>query len=149
MKTTEVGRPHGYGAGKKIKGRKRHALVDTDGRGLLQQPHPASIQDRDGGGPLLQASRRLFPFIERVFADGGYAGQRVAAACIIVEIVAKSRDQIGFAALPHRWVGERFFAWTGRNCRLAKDFAATVDSGTACLYVAFVMLLSRRLARAA
>ena len=73
-------------------GRKRHALVDTDGRGLMIEPHPASIQDRDGGGPLLQASRRLFPFIERVFADGGYAGERVATATrIIVEIVAKSR----------------------------------------------------------
>ena len=69
IKTTEAGGPRGYDAGKKINGRKRHALVDTDGRGLLIEPHPASIQDRDGGGPLLQASRRLFPFIERVFAD--------------------------------------------------------------------------------
>ena len=77
IKTTEAGGPRGYDAGKKINGRKRHALVDTDGRGLMIEPHPASIQDRDGGGPLLQASRRLFPFIERVFADGGYAGERV------------------------------------------------------------------------
>ena len=59
-KTTEAGGPRGYDAGKKINGRKRHALVDTDGRGLLIEPHPASIQDRDGGGPLLQASRCLF-----------------------------------------------------------------------------------------
>jgi hypothetical protein len=49
----------------------RHALVDTDGRCLVIEPHPASIQDRDGGGPLLQASRRIFPFIQRVFADSG------------------------------------------------------------------------------
>ena len=62
--------PRGYDAGKKIKGRKRHALVDTDGRGLVLEPHPASIQDRDGGGALLKASRRIFPFIDRVFADG-------------------------------------------------------------------------------
>src|SRR3984957_13950153 len=112
IKTTEAGGPRGYDAGKKINGRKRHALVDTDGRGLMIEPHPASIQDRDGGGPLLQASRRLFPFIERVFADGGYAGERVATATrIIVKIVAKSPDQIGFAVLPRRWVVERFFAW--------------------------------------
>ena len=112
IKTTEAGGQRGYDAGKKINGRKRHALVDTDGRGLLIEPHPASIQDRDGGGPLLQASRCLFPFIERVFADGGYAGERVATATrIIVEIVAKSPDQIGFAVLPRRWVVERFFAW--------------------------------------
>jgi putative transposase len=109
IKTTEAGGPRGYDAGKKINGRKRHALVDTDGRGLMIEPHPASIQDRDGGGLLLQASRRLFPFIERVFADGGYAGERVATATrIIVEIVAKSPDQIGFAVLPRRWVVERF-----------------------------------------
>ena len=69
----------------------------------------------------MQASRRLFPFIERVFADGGYAGERVATATrIIVEIVAKNPDQIGFAVLPRRWVVERFFAWIGRNRRLAK-----------------------------
>ena len=55
VKTTEAGGPRGYDAGKKINGRKRHALVDTDGRGLVLEPHPASIQDRDGGGPLLQS----------------------------------------------------------------------------------------------
>ena len=54
VKTTEAGGPRGYDAGKKINGRKRHALVDTDGRALLVEPHPANIQDRDGGGPLLQ-----------------------------------------------------------------------------------------------
>ena len=54
-KTTEAGGPRGYDAGKKINGRKRHALVDTDGRGLVLEPHPASIQDRDGGGPLLRS----------------------------------------------------------------------------------------------
>ena len=80
IKTKEAGGPRGYDAGKKINGRKRHALVDTDGRGLMIEPHPASIQDRDGGGPLLQASRRLFPFIERVFADGGYAGETKLSA---------------------------------------------------------------------
>ena len=57
----------------------RVGMPDTDGRGLMIEPHPASIQDRDGGGPLLQASRRLFSFIERVFADGEYAGERYAS----------------------------------------------------------------------
>ena len=55
VKTTEAGGPRGYDAGKKINGRKRHALVDTDGRGLVLELHPASIQDRDGGGPLMQS----------------------------------------------------------------------------------------------
>jgi transposase len=56
VKTTEAGGPRGYDAGKKVNGRKRHAIVDTDGRSLLLEPHPASIQGRDGGGPLLRAS---------------------------------------------------------------------------------------------
>jgi len=80
VKTTEAGGPRGYDARKKISGRKRHTLVDTDGRGLVLEPHPASIQDRDGGGPLLRASRRIFPFIQRVFADSGYAGEKAARA---------------------------------------------------------------------
>lgn len=149
VKTTEAGGPSGYDAGKKIKGRKRHALVDTDGRALVLEPHPADIQDRDGGGPLLCVSRRAFPFIEKVFADSGYAGERVARATIIaVEIVRKNPDQVGFAVNPRRWVVERFFAWISRNRRLAKDFEATIDSARAFLYAASVMLLVRRLGRA-
>ena len=147
VKTTEAGGPRGYDAGKKINGRKRHALVDTDGRALLIEPHPASIQDRDGGGPVLDISRRFFPFIERVFADAGYDHERVTAATIIlVEIVRKLPDQVGFAVLPRRWVVERFFAWIGRNRRLAKDFEATIDSARAFLYAASIMLLVRRIA---
>ena len=61
VKTTESGGPRGYGAGKKIKGRKRHALVDTDGHAVLLAPHTADIQDRDGAAPLLKVSRRFFP----------------------------------------------------------------------------------------
>jgi putative transposase len=64
VKTTEAGGPRGYDAGKKVLGRKRHAMVDTDGRPLVLQAHPASVQDRDGAVPLLTASRHSFPFIE-------------------------------------------------------------------------------------
>jgi hypothetical protein len=79
--------------------------VDTDGRGLVLEPHPASIQDRDSGGPLLRVSRCIFPFIQRVFADSGYAGEKVATATLIaVEIVRKNPDQVGFAVNPRRWV---------------------------------------------
>lgn len=148
VKTTESGGPRGYDAGKKVKGRKRHALVDTDGRALLVEPHPANIQDRDGGGPLLQISRPLFPFIKHVWADGGYNHERVTAATnILVEIVRKQPDQVGFVVLPRRWVVERFFAWINRNRRLAKDFEATINSAATFLYAASVMLLIRRLAR--
>ena len=68
----------------------------------------------------------IFPFIQRVFADSGYAGEKVAKATLIaVEIVRKNPDQVFFAVNPRRWVVERFFAWIGSNRRLAKDFEAT------------------------
>ena len=146
VRTTEAGGPRGYDAGKKVWGRKRYALVDTDGRPLVLQVGPASVQDRDGAVPLLKASRRLYPFIERAYADGGYAGERVAeATAIAVEIVRNQAGQVGFAVQPRRWVVERTFAWLGRNRRLARDFEATVASATAFLYAASTMLLTRRL----
>jgi putative transposase len=101
VKTTESGGPRGFDAGKKVKGRKRHAMVDTDGRALVLQVSPASVQDRDGAVPLLQASRGAFPFVERVFAETAYAAKRVANATrIVVEIVSKLPDQVGFVVLP-------------------------------------------------
>ncbi len=148
VKTTESGGIRGYDAGKKIKGRKRHALVETDGRALKLQVHAADIQDRDGAGPLLRTSRPRWPFVKLTFADAGYQGPRVAGASRIkVEIVSKPKDQVGFVVLPRRWVVERFFAWINRNRRLAKDFQATIKSAEAFLFAASAILLLRRLAR--
>lgn len=148
VKTVEAGGPRGYDAGKKIKGRKRHALVDTDGRALVIQAHAADIQDRDGAVRLLQASRRPFPFVELAFADSAYNAGRVRdATSIAIEVVKKIAGQVGFQVLPRRWVVERFFAWINRNRRLAKDFEATIASAQSFLYAASVMLLTRRLAR--
>ena len=59
-------------------GRKRHILVDTLGLLLNVVVYPADIQDCDGALHLLRRARRLFPFIERIFADGGYAGRKMA-----------------------------------------------------------------------
>ena len=149
VKTVEAGGLRGYDAGKKVKGRKRHAMVDTDGRALVIHVHPADVQDRDGAVPLLKTSRKPFPFVELAFADSAYGAQRVKdATSIVIEIVNKIADQVGFQVLPRRWVVERFFAWIGRNRRLAKDFEATIASARAFLYAASVMLLVRRLARA-
>ena len=104
VKTTESGGPRGYDAGKKVKGRKRQVMVDTDGRALVVDPQPANVQDRDGAIPVLQLSRRSFPFISKAFADAGYAGERPASATIVtVEIVRKTPDQVGFAVHPRRW----------------------------------------------
>jgi transposase len=78
VKTTESGGPRGYDAGKKIKGRKRQAMVDTDGRGLVLEPQPADVQDRDGAPFVLRLSRQSFPFVTKAFADAGMlvTGQR-------------------------------------------------------------------------
>lgn len=148
VKTTESGGIRGYDGGKKIKGRKRHAMVDTDGRALKLQAHSAAIQDRDGAGPLLRASRASWPFVALGYADGGYAGPRVAdASPIRIEVVRKADNQVGFTVIARRWVVERFFAWINRNRRLAKDFEATIESVEAFLYAASTVLLLRRLAR--
>jgi transposase len=148
VKTTESGGVRGYDAGKKIKGRKRHAMVDTDGRALKLHVHTADIQDRDGAGPLLRASRSSWPFVQLAFADSSFQGPRVAAASPIrVEIVRKLDGQVGFAVHARRWVVERFFAWINRNRRLAKDVEATLASAEALLYAASTILLLRRLAR--
>ena len=123
-------------------------MVDSDGRVLVIQAHPANVQDRDGAIPLLQTSRRSFPFVEHAFADSVYNADRVGdATSIAIEVVKKLADQVGFVVLPRRWVVERFFAWTDRNRRLAKDFEGTIASAGAFLHAASVMLLTRRLAR--
>lgn len=101
VKASEARGPRGYDAGKKVKGRKRHALVDMDGRLLVVQVGSASVQDRDEAEPSLRASRALCPFIERAFADGAYAADRVAAATrVAVEIVRKAPDRVGFVVHP-------------------------------------------------
>lgn len=147
-KTTESGGPRGYDAGKKVKGRKRHAMVDTDGRPLELLVHPADVQDRDGAVPLLKQSRRRHPFVKIAFADSAYNSDRVAdATSITIEIVTKIADQKGFVVLPRRWVVERTFAWLNRNRRLAKDFEDTLRSATAFLYAAAAQFLLRRIAR--
>ncbi len=146
VKTTESGGPRGYDAGKKVKGRKRQALVDTDGRALVLDPQPADVQDRDGAVPVFKHSRRSYPFIAKAFADAGYAGDTPASATFIaVEIVRKPPGQVGFVVHPRRWVVERFFAWISRNRRLWKDPETTIASAKAFLYAASVMMLLRRI----
>jgi hypothetical protein len=70
--------PTGDDAGKRVKGRQRPILVDTLGLLLSASLHPADVQDRDGGLPVLAEARRLVPFIARIFADGGYQGSATA-----------------------------------------------------------------------
>jgi putative transposase len=151
VKTTESGGPRGYDAGKKVKGRKRHILTDTLGLLVAAVVHTADIQDRDGAPDVLTAIRASFPWLRHVFADGGYAGEKLEAALHgkgdwTLEIIKRSDAAKGFEVLPRRWVVERTFAWFGRNRRLAKDFEATIESSTAWLLMASLQLMTRRLA---
>jgi len=150
-KTMESGGPRGYDAGKKIKGRKRHILTDTQGFLVGAVIHAADIQDRDGAPDVLASVRYLYPWLRHVFADGGYAGQKLKSALAKIgdwtlQIVKRSDTAKGFEVLPRRWVVERTFAWLNRNRRLAKDFERTIESATAWLFLASVQLITRRIA---
>ena len=106
VKTTEVGGPRGYDAGKKVNGRKRHLLTDTLGLPLRLVVHPASIQDRDGLALACARIRKRFPWLKHLFADAGYQGEVAACAAarerLRLEIVKRPRDASGFHLLPRR-----------------------------------------------
>lgn len=144
--------PCGYDAGKKIKGRKRHILADTCGFLIFILVHTADIQDRDGAVDVLKAVRKRFPWLRHVFADGGYAGDKLRNALAgsgawTIKIIKRSDKAKGFHVLPRRWVVERTFAWLGRCRRLAKDWETTVASSTAWATIASIRMLTRRTAR--
>jgi len=150
--TTESGGPRGVDAGKRIKGRKRHIVTDTQGLLLAVRVHEANIQDPHGAVPLLHDLRRRFPELRHVFADRIYRGRQLQEAVDdcgpwTIEIVERPPGVKGFQLLPRRWVVERSLAWLGRSRRLAKDFEATIESSTAWLLLANLRLLTRRLAR--
>jgi putative transposase len=151
VKTTEVGGECGYDAGKKVKGRKRHLLVDTMGLVLMVVVHTANIQDRDGARLLLTKAKGLFPRLQRIWADGGYAGKLIGwvqEMCgWVLEIIKRSDNVKGFKLLPRRWVVERTLGWLGRNRRLSKDYERLPESSEAMVYWAMTRLMVRRLTR--
>jgi putative transposase len=151
-KTTESGGISGYDAGKKIKGRKRHIVTDTLGLLIFVVIHAADVQDRDGAPLVLKAIRRRFPWLRHVFADGGYAGNKLKTAMRghgqwTIEIVKRSDMAKGFVVLPRRWVVERTFAWLGRCRRLAKNWDKSLESANAWTQIASIRMLTRRIAR--
>src|SRR5271165_393327 len=142
--------PPGYDAGKKIKGAKRHILVDT--QGLLMQAiiHAADVQDRDGGVLLMGALFGLYPFLLKLYADSGYQGAKfqngLMAACgqVNLEIVKRS-DLHKFVILPKRWIVERTIGWLNRCRRLAKNWECLNRNALAFLRWASVRLMVRKL----
>jgi transposase len=151
--TTQSGGPRGYDAGKRVHGRKRHIVTDTNGLVLAARVHPANVQDVHGAVPLLEHLRVKFPKLRHIFADRVYRGDQLVKALAhcgpwSIEIVERPAGVKGFQLLPRRWVVERTFAWAGPCRRLAKDFEASIASATTWLLIAHMRLLVRRLARA-
>jgi transposase len=146
--------PHGYDAGKKIKGKKRHVLVDTRGLMLHSIVTAADIQDRHGGTSLLGTLFGLYRFLLKLYADGGYQGPefRSSVKTILskgnVEIVKRADQVKGLVMLPKRRVVERTLAWLNRCRRLAKDWENLNHRARAFLLMASIRLMVRRLCRA-
>ena len=113
--------------------------------------HPANVQDRDGASDLLRTARRSFPFIERIFADAGYQGPKMAklvakTGAWALQIVKRS-DAHRFVVLPKRWIVERTFAWISRNRRLARDFERYARTVAAFFRLAMIRIMLRRVTR--
>ena len=143
--------PPGFDAGKLIKGKKRHVLVDTQGLLLHGIITAADVQDRDGGLVLLATLFGLFPYLEKLFADSAYEGPIFHAALagilphLKTEIVKRSDRIKGFVALPKRWIVERTIAWLNRCRRLAKDWENLNRTALAFLKLASIRLMLRKL----
>ncbi|MFC5355311.1 IS5 family transposase [Azospirillum himalayense] len=166
VKTTESGGPRGYDGGKKISGRKRQTLVDTEGDVLKVRVHPADLHDKAGGILLLSGLHLWFPAIQLVWADTHYQGLKTWAKDRLgwtIEVVkhwwtgvqgfwlapGQEPPEIpkGFHVLPRRWVAERTFAWLGRHRRLSKDYERLPESEETFIYMAMSHILVKRLAR--
>lgn len=113
--------------------------------------HPADIQDRDGGVLVLGTLFGMFPFLKKLFADGGYQGPQFQKALAKVlphlktDIVKRSNTAQGFEVLPRRWVVERTFAWLGRCRRLAKDWENLTRMALAYVRLASIRTMLRKL----
>jgi transposase len=113
--------------------------------------HPADIQDRDGGLLVMATLFGLYPFLRKLYADGGYQGPKFQAAVkkvlreLQVEIVKRSDRAIGFLVLPKRWIVERTIAWLNRCRRLAKDWECLNRKAISFIHLASIRLMLRKL----
>ena len=152
VKTTDRGGEHGYDAGKKINGRKRHVLVDTLGLVWLVMVTAAATQDRDGARLLLTVLATKMRRLRVIWADGGYAGKLVDWLWCLrkwgkvrLELVSRSAKGKGFQRLPHRWIVERTFGWLNRWRRLSKDYEHLMQTSECTIRVVMIYLMVRRL----
>ena len=140
----------GYDAAKRVKGRKRHVAVDTDGRLLMVNLTTADVQDAAGAEAIVKAVRKRWPWLRPLFADGAYDRGRLMSEAayrdFVIEVVRKLAGQRGFQPLPRRWVVERTFGWMTRWRRLVRDYERRCDVSEAMIHVGMGALLLRRVA---
>jgi putative transposase len=150
VKTTESAGPRGWDAAKKVKGRKRHIAVDTQGLLLGVLVHAASIQDADGAGDLLRRIKPLYCWLQTVFADSIYDRVATLLACFLLGltliVVRRIAGTKGFIVLPRRWVVERTIGWFSRWRRLSKDYEHLPEVSEAMVTLAMIRLMLHRLA---
>ena len=148
MKTTERGGVRGFDAHKRIKGRKRHILVDTLGLPIASRVEPAGMSDRRAGARLLAGLGPLFPRIQLVIADAGHESRKMAQRLLRDEgwqlRIVKRQDR-AFRITGLTWIVERSFAWLGRNRRLSKDYEYAVQTSEAMIDIAAIRLILNRL----
>lgn len=154
VKTTETARAEtrGFDGGKKIKGRKRHIVVDTLGLLLVVYVSAASLPERAGAKVLLEKLMGRFPRLEVFWADGGYAGVDFIAWVKrtydwLLDIVKRTDGGRGFKLLPKRWKVERTFGWFNRSRRLSKDYEQLPEVSEAWIYATMSRIMLRRLAQ--
>src|SRR2546428_2530223 len=144
----------GYDAAKKIKGRKRHVLVDTLGLLLWVCVTPANVTERAGARTLLGSALGWLKRLRTIWADGGYSGPELAQwvnrrrknGALKLQVIKRSEQQKGFAVLPKRWIVERTFGWFMKNRRLVRDYEVKTEHAEGWLYVAMLSLMLRRIA---
>ena len=144
----------GYDGAKKIKGRKRHLLVDTLGLLLAVCVTPADVTERDGARTLLGPALRWFGWLRCLWADQGYTGEDFATwvaahrktGTLRLEVVPRLEGQRGFVVLAKRWIVERTFSWFMQQRRLARDYETKTEHAEAWIYIAMIRIMRRRLA---
>jgi putative transposase len=149
VKTTEVGGPKGFDAGKKVKGRKRHILVDVLGLLVSLAVTVASVQDRDALPTLLREGKAVASRLQNVLVDGAYTGEVVASAAVDTGVnvtMVRRPDIKGFVVVPKRWIVERSFGWMNRDRRLSKDYERSIESSEAWIQLSFIQRMVRSLA---
>jgi putative transposase len=144
IKSASHGESIGYDGNKKIKGRKRHLLVDTLGLIIVMVIHSAGIVDNTAVDMVL-CHEDVPPTLEKVWVDKGYRGDRIKKMGFergINVCVVGNPSPHAFEVAPKRWVVERTNAWMVGARRLTKDHERTVASSESLIYARFSKLMA-------